>query len=594
VGSIGLRAVFVHRGHHILTRAAGCLLVLVMCSPAQSSGIMSDRCPEPIRKLRPSEFANLARPESDLMKAGYRSSSEKRMGPLTVSATNPRYFADASGRAVYLAGAHTWNNLVDMGSQFPPRSFNFDAYLDFLKAHNHNLIRLWAWEVTRPNDGLDTPLRKFAAPQPWRRTGPGVDINGLPKFDLTQLDHSYFQRLRNRVEAARKRGIYVIIMLFEGWSAQFSPGRLSHPFYAANNINDTQYVTDLRDIYTLRYPQITRLQQNYLQAVINAVNDLDNVLFEIANEAGSYSTAWQYAMLHFVKCYESTKPSQHPVGITYQYSGGSNSTLFDSEADWIAPGPERGNYLTRPDTATGLKVVISDSDHLEGSSLSDPLWVYKSFFRGLNTLYMDRYVGPDALNPDEGPSAPEIRAAMGQVRLIATLFDMSDITPVPNLATTGYALQGKAGILILTPDSRSRFNVDLGTMPGMVRLQWFDTVTGEVREGGTINGGKTVLLQSPMFGAAVLYASSASPSGVSLSNIQEKAQAIRQASMTYAPWLIRLRLMGIPYLDILVNSYRALVLSLFTCVAAGVALGFTVGLYSASSSSISRIRKHGL
>jgi hypothetical protein len=182
----------VFRGHLILIRAAGCLLVLVMCSPAKPSGSMLDPCPEPIRNLRPSELATLARP-AHLTNAGYLQ-SEKRMGPLTVSTRNPRYFADASGRAVYLAGAHTWNNLVDMDSRFPARSFNFDAYLDFLRAHNHNVTRLWAWETTRPNDGLDTPLRKFAAPQPWRRTGPGTDVNGLPKFDLTQLNDEYFQR----------------------------------------------------------------------------------------------------------------------------------------------------------------------------------------------------------------------------------------------------------------------------------------------------------------------------------------------------------------------------------------------------------------
>ena len=176
------------------------------------------------------------------------------MGPLTISTVNPRYFCDPSGRAVYLTGAHTWTNLIDMDTQFPPRSFNFDAYLDFLKAHNHNLIRLWALEVSRPNDEFDTPERKIAAPQPWRRTGPGMDITNLPEFDLTQFGDSYFKRLRTRVEAARERGLYVIVMLFEGWSVQFSPGRLSHPFYGANNINGTQYLTGLRDIHTLRHP----------------------------------------------------------------------------------------------------------------------------------------------------------------------------------------------------------------------------------------------------------------------------------------------------------------------------------------------------
>jgi hypothetical protein len=147
-------------------------------------------------------------------------------------------------------------------------------------------------------------------------------------------------------------------------------------------------------------------------------------------------------MLHFVKCYESTKPSQHPVGMTYQHSGGSNSALFASEADWIAPGPKPGNYLTRPDTATGVKVIISDSDHIEGSFLSDPLWVYKNVFQGLNTLYMDRYTGSDALNQEQSYFAPESRSAMGQIRLIATLFDMNDMVPAPNLSTTGYALRG--------------------------------------------------------------------------------------------------------------------------------------------------------
>ncbi len=34
------------------------------------------------------------------------------MGPLTVCETNPRYFTDGSGKAVYLTGSHTWNNFL--------------------------------------------------------------------------------------------------------------------------------------------------------------------------------------------------------------------------------------------------------------------------------------------------------------------------------------------------------------------------------------------------------------------------------------------------------------------------------------------------
>src|SRR5262245_60556748 len=61
-------------------------------------------------------------------------------GPLRVHPENPRYFTDGSGRAVYLTGSHTWNNLVDMGRGDPPGPFDFDGYLDFLGRHGHNFI----------------------------------------------------------------------------------------------------------------------------------------------------------------------------------------------------------------------------------------------------------------------------------------------------------------------------------------------------------------------------------------------------------------------------------------------------------------------
>ncbi|HRZ37936.1 MAG TPA: hypothetical protein P5534_16430 [Candidatus Paceibacterota bacterium] len=69
-------------------------------------------------------------------------------GPLRVHPANPRYFADATGRAVYLTGAHTWPNLVDQGLTDPPKPFGFDTYLASLNRFGHNFIRLWTWEST--------------------------------------------------------------------------------------------------------------------------------------------------------------------------------------------------------------------------------------------------------------------------------------------------------------------------------------------------------------------------------------------------------------------------------------------------------------
>jgi hypothetical protein len=67
------------------------------------------------------------------------------MSPLYVHPQNPRYFTDDGKRAVYLTGSHTWCNLQDIGFvETPP--FPYEDYLDFMKAHNHNFMRLWMFE----------------------------------------------------------------------------------------------------------------------------------------------------------------------------------------------------------------------------------------------------------------------------------------------------------------------------------------------------------------------------------------------------------------------------------------------------------------
>lgn len=44
------------------------------------------------------------------------------------------------------------------------------------------------------------------------------------------------------------------------------------------------------NVHTLSDPAVTRLQEAYVRHVIDAVGDLDNVLYEISNESGAYST----------------------------------------------------------------------------------------------------------------------------------------------------------------------------------------------------------------------------------------------------------------------------------------------------------------
>ena len=429
-------------------------------------------------------------------------------GPLRVHPSNPRYFTDGSGKAIYLTGSHVWENLQDRGDAWPPPAFDYAAYLDFLQSRNHNFIRLWNWEQARwapwtTGDDYSTPL-------PFARTGPDTALDGRDKFDLTQFNPAHFDRLRSRVMAAGDRAIYVSIMLFEGWSIDNigkGPGNPwpGHPFNGSNNINGID--ADLNgdgqgeETHTLWNPAVTAVQEAYVRKVIDTVNDLDNVLYEIANESGSSGSAttdWQYHMIDFIHSYESGKPKQHPVGMTFQYPGGSNANLFNSPADWISPNAS-GGYDTDPPPSDGSKVILSDTDHIWGEG-GDSAWAWKSFTRGLNPLFMDGGIETFPATNDWRESA---RWAMGQTRSYADRMDLASMTPRGDLTSTGYALAHPGAEYIIYQPGSGGFSVSLD--PGSYSVEWFDPSSGASSTDANVDGGGSVGFTPPFGGAAVLY-----------------------------------------------------------------------------------------
>lgn len=432
---------------------------------------------------------------------------------LHVSARNPRYFENASGQIVYLTGSHTWSNLQDNGTSDPPQSFNYPAYLDFLVARGHNFFRLWAWEQTKWTAEIASDY--WFSSGPYVRTGPGVALDGKPKFDLTRLDDAYFTRLRSRVKDAGSRGIYVSIMLFDGWSVTTKPGSASnnpwkgHPFNGANNINgingDANGDGLGPEVQTLANATITALQDAYVRRVIDAVSDLDNVLFEIDNEGDATSKPWQYHMIQLIRDYESTKPNRHPVGITAMWPNGSDADLYSSAADWVSP---TGN-IDFPSTSNGTKVVIGDTDHFCGIC-GNVGWVWRSFTRGQNPILMDGYdgaaIGVGAEDYNVGnPVWEAIRKNLGYARSYSARINMAAAVPRGDLASTGYCLAVVGSeYLVFLPNGGSA-SVNLSAVVGTLTLEWLNPSTGLIVVGATLNGGGSRTVTAPFSGAAVAY-----------------------------------------------------------------------------------------
>lgn len=452
--------------------------------------------------------------------------SQQATGPLHVCKANPRYFADSSGKAIYLTGSHTWANFAtDQGLKDPPVVFNFYGYLDFLVNHNHNFFRGWVWELAYSEQGPNGgPC--YWNPFPWQRTGPGKATDGKPKFNLSMFNQAYFDRIRARVKAARDTGIYVSVMLFQGYGIQFDRNdKDGYPLDGRNNINGIDAGPDHAS-NTLEFTAVTAKQEEYVKKIIDTVNNLDNVLYEISNESGSYATEWQYHMIDFIHKYEAGKPKQHPVGMTFQYKGGTLNDLYASNADWISPGTDSGyGYPTDPPAADGRKVIVTDTDHsyywigLQKDGLkAQQAWVWKNFLRGNQTLFMDPYLAKIKIrnNPAGNSSDPyfgtkpdpyweTIRLAMGRTRLYAQQMNLEKCTPQNILSSTNYCLSdpGKE-YLVYQPDSSKTFTVEL--LSGRYNYEWFNPTTGIVAEMGSFeveNGLRT--FKAPFNGDAVIY-----------------------------------------------------------------------------------------
>lgn len=435
-------------------------------------------------------------------------------GPLRVSTVNPRYFADGSGKVIYLTGSHTWSDLVDGGDIDPPPVFDYTAYLDFLQTNNHNFFRLWRSETAK---GGEASPNFWFTPMPYQRTGPGNALDGKPKFNLNQFNQAYFDRVRSRVIAAGQRGIYVSIMLFDGWSVDSKFGShqpfLGHPFNQANNVNgingDPNGNGSGEETHSLQIAAVTALQEAYVRKMIDTVNDLDNVLYEISNESPGTATAWQYHIINIIKNYEAGLAKQHPVGMTYQYPGGSNTELFASPADWISPTGNIGD----PAAADGSKVIINDTDHFCGVC-GDPPWVWKSFTRGGNTIYMDQYNGVDEGRgsfPNYDPNNAndvKVRKYLGYTLTYANRMNLALMRPRADLCSTGYCLANPAAsgaeYLVYLPFVSS-VTVNLSGVSGSLTVEWFNPTTGQTVAGGTTTGGASRTFAPPFGGDAVLY-----------------------------------------------------------------------------------------
>jgi hypothetical protein len=436
-------------------------------------------------------------------------------GPLTIS-SNPRYFQDANGRALVLVGSHTWNDLQDWGAAGTTQTLDFAAYTRFLVEHGHNFTLLWRTELPKfcglPTTDANAP-DITTSPQPWPRTGPGQASDGGPKFDLSKFDQTYFDRLRARVAALDAAGIWVGVYLFTGeWLNVYRCAGDGYPLTGGNNVNGIDDGGGNGSM-TMKAPNaITAVQDAMADKTVDTLDGLPNVLWIVSEEAAASTTWWQGHMIAHVRAYEAGKPHQHPIGLA-AITGAPDTTIYDSDADWVAPFAKLSPSMTCGAGTPKCKVDLNDSDHSyfgmwNDSPQQNRQYAWENFALGNQVAFMDPYV---TFYPRQsrnlctspknavcaGPDArwDNFRDTLGAIVAYSRRMNLAAAQPSPTLCSTTYCLGQTPAVglelLVYAPDGGA-ITVDLGAATGRtIDYEWFDPATGKIAATGNVAGGNT-------------------------------------------------------------------------------------------------------
>ena len=478
------------------------------------------------------------------------------MGPLKQSTVNSRYFVDPAGNAVFLSGSHTWNDFLDTDTGgSTPAALDFNAYVNFLKQNQHNVTILWRKDLPEYCGWNVSGSVWKMGPWPWLRPGPGVATDSNPKFDLTQFNQLYFDRLRARVLQLQQNGIYAIVQLFDiNQLTYVRCGTDGYPFSGPNNINGvsdgyTSGTNNFTSYAMTANNAISNFQDAYAKKVVDTVNDLPNVLYEVSEEQVSEAMVWWAPhMMGLVQAYEgggtfegttyTAKPFQHPVGIGAMNFGDKNDPgLYASIATWIAPEIAGTSFPSNVQVNNQGKVVINDSDHAlnyvaflntDGSVQDQNLrgYIWENITSGAEALvFMDPYEiywtgnlrNVACLNPvntictgGPDPKYNPFRQAMGFAQgYVNAKMDLLKATPQGSLSSTSFCLADNAATgaeyLVYAPNGGT-FTVNLSATSRTLNVEWFNPATGAITGVASITGGSTKSFTPPAsFTDAVLY-----------------------------------------------------------------------------------------
>ncbi|MBI4582943.1 MAG: hypothetical protein HY717_02745 [Planctomycetes bacterium] len=395
----------------------------------------------------------------------------------------PHYFQSPDGKPLLLIGDYTWGTFSDL-------DFDYKAQFDALKTRGLNLARVWLWwgceQFPKPDDQLHL--------EPFLRPGPGKAGDGRPRYDLASYNPAFFDRLRDLCAAARERGLFLQLITVDAWMLKHAHLWKLHAFHRDNNVNgvdgDPRHtgagIDGQQGFCSLGNPRALEFQKAYLRKLADAVNEFENILFEIANE-NYYSAEWERRLCEFIRECERSRPRRHVLMPLDLLSHSSVVQKWDPKIIHGALLEKRS--LRRP--------LIFDTDwtiHKNDDDIRKAMWT--AVLSGGHFNYMD-----DSLEFRARP-APDQRANLhrqiGHLAEFMKPLKPWEMQPDDALVKSGdaFALASATELAAYLPGGGS-VKLEVKGLEGPLRARWFNPREGRYGETITVDRGQEREFKAP-------------------------------------------------------------------------------------------------
>ena len=231
--------------------------------------------------------------------------------PISLHPDNPHYFRFRDKPTVLITSAEHYGAVLNL-------DFDYVKYLDTLAADGLNLTRTFSGAYGEPQGAFKITENTLAPKSgrlicPWARSNQPGYANSGNKFDLKKWDQAYFDRLKDFIAQAGKRGIVVELTFFCPMYQE--PQWKLSPMNAINNINGIGKI-DRLDVYTLdKNGELLAIQDALVRKIVSELKDADNLCYEICNEPyfGGVTMPWQHHIADIIVDAEKDYPHQHLI-----------------------------------------------------------------------------------------------------------------------------------------------------------------------------------------------------------------------------------------------------------------------------------------